>query len=226
MKPRLATGWRLAAVFAASSGVGAAGLGALVVAGWLAATAVPSCVAPATNHDEARYGVLRVAFGPSLDGYDDWRPDQVAALRPALLALARLGPTVVVVAEGADPEPDVVVRPAVLPPGVGARYTLGTRYVEVDPAQAPGTPALQSVAAHDVMHFWVIRRYGFRGHVCAHAGAAADCHPRVFGEALLNPAALRQDDGPSFDEAWTGDFPVTEPTHVDVALVLDLEAAR
>lgn len=209
---------------------------ALGVGGYLLALglALGRCVPPPDQHDPATYGVLRVALGPSLDGNWDWNADQRRELREALTLLAHVGPAVEVVPEGGEDRngtwvtPDVVVRDADLGRGGAGRYLPGTAYVEVDAAQARGFPELRSRALHEVLHYWLDTRYHYRGHVCRRTGESPDCDPDIYGEAVMNPSTTLEtdDDGRSFTEVWTGDYPNDAPTEADLRLVARLQTAR
>lgn len=191
-------------------------LAALLAA--LCGLAAARCALP-DQADAARFGTLRVAFGPSVsDPALDWRADQLAELEPGVRLLAHLGPAVQVVGEG---DADVVVRPFDSGPGctrgVG-RYTPGARFVEVDPACAGGYLALERSVNHEVAHFFTYTRWGWAGHICAHVADRGDCSSVVASpDALLSPSLVGGDAlGPSTSEAYVP--AVDEPAPADADL--------
>lgn len=135
-----------------------------------------------SQHDEARYGMVRVGLGAPLDDAGPWREDQLAALLSELGALDSLGPRFVAVDEGSA---QVVVRPfdsgASCGHGVG-RYAIGADYVEVDPACTRGYDELKAAVAHEIGHWLGMR------HVCMRGGETSDCDDAVgYGAAVMNP---------------------------------------
>ena len=141
--------------------------------------ALAACVP--SQHDPSLPPV-RVAIGAGLDGLTDWRADQRAEIRVELAALGALGPSFVEVPES-DPAA-IVVRTFDSGPGCArgsGRYTLGTRFVEIDPACCAGFTELRAAVGHELMH-----AVGC-SHVCRTAGEASDCSPVGFGPAVMNP---------------------------------------
>lgn len=193
---------------------------ALVIA---ACAQLLACAPPSQNNPDV-YGSVRVAFGPSLDGITDWRPDQHPYLVEELAKLAALGPDFPLTDEGSA---DVVVRTFDSGPGCAlgsGRYTRGLAFVEVDPACCAGYLEIQQAVGHEVMHWVTDHRWGWVGHICQNAGDAPDCHPSIFGQALLNPALHVMDMGPTFDEAWAPVGGDGTPLHPDLDLFARCQA--
>lgn len=187
---------------------------------FLLLTLLGACAAP-SQLDEARYGRVTVAFGPSLDAVWDWRQDQLPELRAELAALSAVGP---VFREAPEADADVVVRAADLG-GPCGRFQTGLRFVEVDATCAAGYLQLRAAAGHELLHWATWTKWGQVWHVCEHPEDGMRCHPTVTGPALLNPGLARIDDGPGFSEAYTGDFADGVPTDADLRLVRSLAGA-
>lgn len=171
----------------------------------LAALALAACVAP-SQHDPAAYGTVAVYYAP-----DDWASSYRDVFREELRVLDRLGPRFVEAATEA--EATVVVRHWVSPDcaAAAARWTRGTRVVELDPVCLPGTLVLRTAFQHEVGHALGL------AHVCRRAGDAPDCSPVGFGPALMNPFVVTGDAGPGFEEAYVGQVPHFEPSELDLA---------
>jgi hypothetical protein len=167
---------------------------------------LPAC-AP-SQHDPQRYGSITVAFGPALDSAGPFRADQLDELVKELTALEALGPSFVVGSEGAA---DLVVRPFDSGPrclrGSG-RFTVGTRFVEIDPACAPGMTALRAAMGHEIGHALGMQ------HVCF-GSEIADCSPVGRGVALMNPNLSYGD--ATDPNATVNDIATDVPTELDLA---------
>lgn len=164
-----------------------------------------ACVAP-TQSNPALYGTVRVGIGPSLDGVWDWRQDQHDQIVAELATMSALGPQWVYSSEG---DADVVIRAADLHGSCGA-FSRGLRFVEVDATCVHSSLELQQAAAHELMHWWTWTQHGWLGHICQHVGDASDCHPSIWGLAVLNPTIGGVDPGPGFDEVYSP--PIGDPT--------------
>lgn len=193
-----------------------------VVAVW--GTSTSSCVGTLSQRDPARFGVVRVAFGPSLDGVYDWRADQLAMLAPMETEGDAFGPDIQIVSEGAA---DVVLRAAALG-GPCGRYTTGLAYAEVDPACTAGYLALRRAALHEVMHWYTWSRWRWVGHLCEwplNAPRPAYCHPTIrCTDCVMSPGLTAPDDGPSFSEAYTGSVAEPTPAQADLDLIAACQA--
>ena len=174
---------------------------------------------PPSQHNESVYGVVKVAFGPSLDGVTDWRSDQQPYLAAEVQRLSALGPTFTMTSEGSA---DVVVRTFDSGPGCAhgaGQYTQGSAFAEVDPACCAGYNELQQAVGHEIIHWTTDHRYHWLGHVCQQVGDAPDCHHSIFGEAVLNPALGNfSDTGPTLDEVWAPTSGDGTPTTADLEL--------
>lgn len=172
-----------------------------------------ACTAP-DQHDAARYGITKVAYGAALDTAPPFRADQLAEMRAELVDLNALGPTFVEVSEG---DADVVVRPfdstiaaAGVPCGAGVeRFHIGSAYVEIDVSCAHGYDELRTAEGHGLGHFKGLR------HICQHYEADTSCDLSVgTGDAMMNPSiAYDADADPS--SGVTASTPV--PTLLDLA---------
>lgn len=105
------------------------------------------------------------------------------------------------------------------------QFQSGRFDVLVDPTRVQDL-ALQAVAAHEGMHWyiWWRGRHPERAkfHVCRLQGdeaVRADCYPHAYGTPHLMNYALGSTDyeGPGFNEAFVGAIPQYEPTWIDVA---------
>lgn len=187
---------------------------ALVFALALVIVAVGAC----GQHDEARFGVVRVAV-------EDCREPQRGWIVAELDSLAALGPTWRLA--GAGETPDVTVRCVAFPDGsqAAARYTAGSNVVEVDPANAPGEFAIRSAAGHDLFHWRVDRgphpeRFVF--HVCRFQDEQPPCYAGTFDRnAMMVPSQGVAGGGTgSFDEVDVGTLAQYEPQFSDQRLFL------
>ncbi len=164
------------------------------------------------NHNEAVYGKVRVSVDASLrDPTDRWSADQMRVIRRALGEAQRLGPTVQLV-EG---ETDVTIYKADLDcveQGV-ARFFPNTRIIEIDPRCTTSDLELQAAVLHELGHYLGM------SHVCTAKGQAGSCSPVGTGDSIMNPGLVtvdENDQGPGFDEVWTGPYPQWEITELDV----------
>ncbi len=168
-----------------------------------------------SQHDQVAYGVVRVAIST------EWRDPQAGYAAAAVADLSALGPTFVVVTDA----PDVTVTPfEVLDcdrDGAG-RYTRGATVVAIDPVCTPGELAFRTAVGHELMHWLTWTRWRWAGHICRHDGEAPDCHPTIFGTAMLNPALTYGDATIGYDEAFVGDVPTWQPQQPDLDLVRTL----
>ena len=194
----------------------------MVAATILAAFAEGCCADGRCNEPEtARYGVVKIAFGASIDGTAPWRADQLQALAPLDRELDALGPDFVTVSES-DPQ-SIVVRPATLPRGVCGRYRLGEDMVEVDPTCTQGYLALRKAAAHELVHALLWRRFQWAKHLCwfpLNSPVPRECHPTIVCRECLMSPNLHPDDtwGDTIEEYVPG-VAIPEPQPDDVRLV-------
>lgn len=189
-----------------------------------------ACTAPSQN-DEARFGVWRVGFAGSLDGVYDWRPEQLAQLRAALPLAGALGPTFVEADLLSDA--DTIVRAAGGLAGACEVFTTADPgVVRVDPTCTAGYPALQQATVHGLAHAYTWNRWHWVGHVCdwpLGAPVPPTCHPTVRcpGEScVLSRGITHPDDGPTFDEAYTGDVADPHPAQPDLDLFAHCRGAN
>lgn len=168
---------------------------------------------------------VTVGLDESLDGVHGWNADQRRALADYLdVQLDAWALDFRLVAPGAA---EVVVRAADLS-GTGAcgRYTLGTRYVEVDAACAMGLDGTRRSAGHELGHYVLITRWGWRGHLCDWAinePPPAGCHRtlRCPHDDCVMSRGLRAPewDGPSTSEAYVPPIAEYLPAPSDVDLI-------
>lgn len=180
------------------------------------------CADGACNVPEpARYGVVKIALGPSLASSYDWRPDQRAALEPLARELDALGPDFVWVS-ASDPD-SIVIRPEMLPAGACGAYRLGEETVSVDPVCTAGFQALRKAAAHEILHAFLWRRFRWSGHLCwfpLNAPVPPGCHPtRVCRDCLLSPELQGEDVWGDGIEEYTPAVAWPEPQAADIELV-------
>lgn len=198
----------------------------------VAALILLACQGP-TQRDPSRFGVFRVMLGGSPDGVVVWRVDQLAVARRVFAADGddALGPDFVEVLDG---ESDVVAEAATLdgPCELFEVTAAGAMRLRVDAScMARGYSALQRALGHGVGHAYTWRRFGYVGHVCDWpllAPAPATCHPtiRCAGDGCLMSRGLaRIDDGPGFNEAYTGDLADPAPAQPDLDLFAHCLAA-
>lgn len=175
----------------------------------LAILTLTACTAP-SQHNEARWGAVRVFFAPSQDGVWDWSQTQRSTLRSALTAANALGPTFVEATDSAHA--DIVLRDwdsTDCSLGSGRWYP-GTNVIEVNPTCVAGLE-LQAAAIHELGH--VLRMT----HICMEGGELMVCSPVGIGPAVMNP---RVSYGDVLD--MTGATPYTgvaqdTPTDLDLA---------
>lgn len=144
---------------------------------------------------------VAVGFGPSIDlsiNTIEWRADQLTELRSELAALNRsvLG-SYVQFEEVSEGMAQVVVRPFDSGPGCSlgaARYTVGTTFIEIDPACCYGYDSLRTALGHELGHFPL-----GMGHV-----------PASRGRAMMNP-----DLSYGMGEELGTDIPSPIPTELD-----------
>ena len=171
--------------------------------------------APATGH------TYRVALASDPAGRTGWRTEHRASLTLALTALAATGDAWV---ESDEASADLLVRSF----DAGARcthageYTVGERFVRIDYACAPGESLLAYAMTHELLHALTWQRARWTGHVCRHAGDAADCTALVQGDAVLNPVLPRAFD----DEGEPLGPPDPALRAADVALLRALGGGR
>lgn len=161
-----------------------------------------------SQHDEAHYGRVTIAFGAPLDSSGPWRGDQIAELRAELSALDALGPTFIEASEGSA---QIVVRPFDSGPScaLGAgRWLPGTSFIEIDPACAHGYAELRTAMGHEVGHALGL------AHVCTRPGETADCSVVGFGFAMMNPSLSY---GDVFSDMGPNDIVSDAPTDLDLA---------
>ena len=188
----------------------------------LAVLALSGCCAEGSCNvpEPERYGAIKIALGPSLDGTPDWRPDQIAAFRPLERELDSLGPDFILVPMGTPAS--VVIRPATLPAGTCGRYRLDETYVEVDPACTPGYLALRKAAAHEIMHAVLWQRFRWAKHICwfpLNQPVPAECHPTIVcRDCLLSPGLITEDTWGDRVEDYIPGVSFPEPQAQDIQL--------
>lgn len=180
---------------------------ALVLAALLAACAAPS------QHDEARFGVVRVAF-------PDWASVYQEAFRERLEPMGALGPTFV---EADEAQADVVVRHWDSGPGCahGAGSWAGGRDVQIDPACCQGTLALQAAFEHEIGHALGMH------HICRRLPSEASDCVGPMGVAVMNPALTYDHPGDiGFDEAFVAGVSQVDWTDLDLAEFARVHSSR
>lgn len=168
-----------------------------------------------------RFGVVKIAFAPSLSDGRELRVDQQDAIRPLARELDALGPDFIWVS-AADPEA-IVIRPEMLPAGTCGSYRLGELSVAVDPACTAGYSALRKAAAHEIVHALLYRRFGWSGHLCwypINSPVPNGCHRTILCRACLMSPELQGEDvwGDSVED-YAPSLAIPEPQSEDIALV-------
>lgn len=178
-----------------------------------------SLASACTDPPAIRRMTVRVAVADSFDGITGWRPAQRELIAGVLPELDATGNTWVYTSS--VDEADVVVRTFDSGPGCrrgAGRYTVGTRYVEIDYACTPSPDTLRYVVAHELLH-WLTDRVGATYHICrTHSEVLTDrtCYPGIIGEAVLNPVVPEANDR-TFEEL--GAIPSPRPTRLDLQLL-------
>jgi len=162
------------------------------------------CLAAPSQHDEVKYHVHTVAFGPSLDAdARPWFPNELQTLQEQVKVLWALGPTLLIAPEG---DAEFVLRPfnADTPAGrcaLGAgRFFPKSRYAECDPGCTDGLMGLRTCLGHEYGHWLGME------HVCLPDDPdGPDCSPVGRDFAMMN----RQVDYQSSDGTRT----IVAPSH-------------
>lgn len=138
---------------------------------------------------------IRVLVTDGVDG-TGWLPWQREAIAAALANLNATGDQWVGVTGG---ESDVILRTFAAPSRghLAGRYDTVRRIAEIDTVQTHGPDWLMLSVEHELLHH---RTVGIPGgclpprdpatcvfHICIRPGDTDDCHPTVFGPAILNP---------------------------------------
>ena len=166
------------------------------------------CADPPTQHNEARYGVVRVFVAP------EWLELDKVQIRQQLVNLDALGPSFVEAGEGGRSTARVIVQPMTSGAGCfadAAHWIVGTRIVEIDRTCMVSESSFRQAVGHEVGHALGML------HICEREGDLPDCSPVGYGDAMMGPRLRPTDDAPGFTEAYTGALGFDEPTDLDLA---------
>lgn len=121
------------------------------------------------------------------DGVDltGWLPDHQAVLERVMVRMNATGYRFVIVREGPH-ELTLRTFAATSNDHLAGSYDRRTRVAEVDYARVHGSWLDVSIE-HELMHGLTDIAQGHVLHVCDRPGQADDCHPTVFGQAILAP---------------------------------------
>lgn len=134
------------------------------------------------------------------DGVDltGWLPEDRETIRLALMRMNATGDQWVRV-EGGEHELVLRTFAAENSSHLGGRYDRRTRIAEVDPAQTHGSWR-QLAIEHELMHGKTDLARNHILHVCERPGQSDDCHPTIFGTAVLNP--FLPEEGNPWDDTY------------------------
>jgi hypothetical protein len=169
------------------------------------------------HHDEARWGTVHIHLA---DGPEGWSQHHREQARLVLPELNRLGPTFVLGGEGPDAIRVVNVdlttgRAGQCPDRGVARYVTnrltGDSHIEIDPTCTHGNLEFRTALMHEIGHALGMQ------HVCQLGEERKDCSPVGRGLAVMNPhLTYGEDEGPGFEQAYTGPIPTFEIQALDV----------